>query len=445
MRPVTRYARNGDVSLAYQVIGEGERDLVFTTGWWLAFESLWEDPACARALESMASFARVILWDKRGTGMSDRVELPTLEERMEDLGAVMDAAGSDSATLFGFSEGGCMGALFAASYPERCDALVLCGSFARPVRDGDEQSWMPSREVAESFFSKEMEREWGAETRLLRLWAPSRASDPRLQEWWMRAGRLGASPAAGVAWMRRMLDIDIRHVLPAVRVPTLVIHAVDDRICPVEASRYIAASIPGARLLELPGDDHLWWLGHPDRILDEVESLVTGAPARREATRVLATVLFTDIVGSTRRAADLGDSGWRDLVESHDAAMRGQLQRHGGREVKTMGDGFLATFDGPARAIRCATSMRDSARDLGVEIRAGLHTGECEVQNGDLAGIAVNIGARVGALASPGEVLVSSTVKDLVAGSRIEFDDRGSHELKGVPGEWRLFSVGEGA
>ena len=340
---------------------------------------------------------------------------------MEDLGAVMDAAGSESATLFGFSEGGCMGALFAASYPERCDALVLCGSFARPVRDGDEHSWMPAREVAESFFSKEMEREWGTEARLLRLWAPSRRDDPRLQEWWMRAGRLGSSPAAGVAWMRRMLDIDIRHVLPAVRVPTLVIHAADDRICPVENSRYMAEQIPGARLVELPGDDHLWWLGDPDA--DPRRGREFLSPARRqraEPDRVLATVLFTDIVGSTERAAELGDRGWRDLLEQPRRAVRAQLgalPRPRGRRPRATASWPPSTARRAPSAARRAIARR-RARARASRSAPGCTPASARCMAATSAASPCTSARGSGALAGPGEVLVSSTVKDLVAGSR---------------------------
>lgn len=437
-----RYARNGDVSLAYQVLGEGERHLILSTGWTLSFESLWEDSTCARALERMASFCRLVLWDKRGTGLSDRVpprELPTLEERMEDLGAVLDAVGSERAALFGFSEGGSLSALFAATHPDRTTALILSGTFARAVGD-DDYPWMPARDGAERWIAR-MEKAWGTSAEALRLWSPRRADDRRLQEWWMRAARLGASPAAATAWMLMAFETDIREVLPAISAPTVVMHAADDVICPVGNGRYLAGRIPGARYVELQSDDHLWWLSDPERTLEEIEALVCGAPSAREPERALVTVLFTDIVDSTRKASELGDSAWRDLVESHDRTVRAQLDRFSGTEVKTMGDGFLARFDGPARAIRCAHRIRDAVRELGIEIRAGVHTGEVELLDDDLGGIAVNIGARVEALAGPGEVLVSRTVKDLVAGSRAEFEERGVHELKGVPGEWELYAV----
>jgi class 3 adenylate cyclase len=438
-----RYARNGDVSLAYDVFGEGERDILVTIGWVGSFQTAWDNPAHARWLQRLAGLGRVIMWDKRGTGLSERVSpdrLPPLEERMDDMRVVLDAAGSERAALFGLSEGGSLSAMFAATHPNRATDLIVMGGFPRLLYD-DDYEFGTTREEAE-YFNEQVGASWGDNGWLLRLWAPSVADDPAAQDQWNRMLVLGGTPSTGIAWLRMVQETDVRHVLPAIRVPTLVMHRADDRIIPVEHGRYLGEHIPGARYVELPGADHLWWV-QGDDILDEVESFLTGAPAAAPVSdRVLATVMFTDIVDSTTRAAEVGDRRWRDLVEEHDRLVRSRLARYHGREVKTLGDGFLATFDGPGRAIRCAADVRDAVRSLGLEVRAGLHTGECEVAGDDIRGIAVNIGARVGAKAAAGEVLVSQTVKDLVAGSGFAFEERGEHELKGVPGNWRLYSVG---
>jgi class 3 adenylate cyclase len=383
--------------------------------------------------------------DKRGTGLSDRVSpdsLPTLEERMDDLAAVMDASGSEQAALFGLSEGAYLCSLFAATYPERSRALVTYGGFPRQLYDED-MPWQPDVESFEDFVDGVADA-WEEVGGLLRLWAPSVGEDPVEQERFGHALQRGASPGAAIAWMKMGAQTDIRDVLPTIGVPTLILHRAGDGLVPAENSRYMAERIPNARYVELSGGDHLWWYGDQDALLDEVEEFLTGYRGTPEPDRVLATVMFTDIVGSTERSAALGDAAWRRLVERHDELIRKELARHRGVEVKTMGDGFLATFDGPARGIRCAAAARDAIRSLDIEIRAGLHTGECERMNGDIGGIAVAIGARVGSLADGGEVLVSSTVKDLVAGSGIEFTDRGAHQLKGVPGEWRLFAAEPG-
>ncbi len=441
MRPETRYARSGDVNIAYQVVGEGPPDLVYVLGWVSHVELLWEEPASARFLERLASFSRLVLFDKRGTGLSDRVaeaELPTLEQRMDDVRAVMDAAGVERAALLGLSEGGPMCLLFAATYPERTAALVLMGAYARRLRADD----YPFGAAPESYdtFLDEIRDHWGGPVGL-EVRAPSLAGDAAFASWWANYLRMSASPGAALALTRMNRDIDVRHVLPTIGVPTLVLHRVGDRSLPVEGSRYLAERIPGARLVEFPGDDHLPWLGDQDVILDEIEEFLTGVRRGPEPDRVLATVLFTDVVGSTARAAELGDRSWRELLARHHALVRRELERWRGREVDTAGDGFLATFDGPARAIRCACAARDAVRDLGLELRAGLHTGECEIVGSNVAGIAVHIGARVAALAGAGEVLVSSTVRDLVAGSGIVFSERGEHELKGVPEKWRIYAV----
>jgi class 3 adenylate cyclase len=436
-----RYARNGDVSLAYDVVGEGERDILVTFGWVGSFQSAWENPTHARWLERLASLGRLIVWDKRGTGLSDRLppdRLPTLEQRMDDMRVVLDAAGSGRAVSLGISEGASLSAVFAASHPERVSSLILVGGFARTLHDED-YAWGVTRERAQDF-NRRVGETWGDNAWLLKLWAPSVAGDPVAQEQWNRMLVFGGTPATAIAWLEMVQESDVRHVLPAIRVPSLVIHRVDDAIVPVEHGRYLAEHIPGARYAELPRADHLWWI-EGDDILEQVESFLTGATAAYEPDRVLATVMFTDLVDSTTRASELGDRRWRDLVEEHDRLVRSRLEHYRGREVKTLGDGFLATFDGPGRAIRCASDLRDGVRRLGLELRAGLHTGECQVAGDDIRGIAVNIGARVGATARPGEVLVSQTVKDLVAGSGLDFEDRGEHELKGVPGSWRLYSV----
>ncbi len=441
MQPETRYAKSGDVNIAYQVAGEGALDLVFVPGWVSHVEWCWEEPGFAHFLRRLASFSRLILFDKRGTGLSDPVAdqaLPTLEERMDDLRAVLDAVGSVRAALLGISEGGPMSALFAATYPERTAALVMYGSYARWIREPD-YPWALTREQHERALAV-FAQEWGRPIGLHRFF-PSVADDPRFAAWWAKYLRLGASPGAALALYRMNIEIDIRHLLPVIRVPTLVLHRTGDRLIDIGASRYLAEHIPGARYTELPGQDHGPWVGDIDTLVDEIEEFLTGVRHGPEPDRVLATVMFTDIVGSTERAATLGDRAWRALLDTHNEIVRRELERHRGREVKTVGDGFLATFDGPARAIRCACGIRDGVHPLGIEIRAGLHTGECELMGDDVGGIAVHIGARVAASAAPGEVLVSSTVKDLVAGSGLRFADRGVHVLKGVPGEWRLFSL----
>jgi pimeloyl-ACP methyl ester carboxylesterase len=437
--PETRYAKSGDVNIAYQVVGEGPLDLVYVPGWVSNIEAMWEEPSHARLLGRLAAFSRLILFDKRGTGLSDPVpldRLPTLEERMDDVRAVMDAAGSDRAAIFGSSEGGLMSVLFAATSPERIEALITLAIYATRLWS-TEYPWAPKPEERAAEI-EEIERTWGGEMDISSL-APS--ADEAFKRRAVAYLRRSASPGAAVALLRMNSLIDVREVLPTISVPTLVLQRVEDRDVNVEEGRWIARQIPGAKYVELPGDEHLIWAGDVDAVVDEVEEFLTGRRPVHEPDRILATVLFTDIVGSTERAASLGDRRWRELVGEHDSLVRRQLERFQGREVDTAGDGFLATFDGPARAIRCADSVRTAVRGLGLEIRAGLHTGECEIAGDSVRGIAVHTGARVAALAGGGEVLVSSTVKDLVAGSGIEFDDRGTRELKGVPGEWRLYAV----
>jgi pimeloyl-ACP methyl ester carboxylesterase/class 3 adenylate cyclase len=436
-----RYAKSGGVNVAYQISGAGEEDLVFVGGWITHIEAAREDPGFARFQDRLRSFARVVDFDKRGVGLSDRVpdsELPTMEQRMDDIRAVMDAAELERASLLGFSEGGSLATLFAATYPHRTAKLVLWGSQASMVRRPG-YPWGMSGEEIEAAAHAYAER-WGTGVGL-RAFAPSRHDDPAVSQWWGRFQRIAASPAAAVALLRMNAQIDIRGVLSAISAPTLILHRRDDAIVPLEHGRYLAEHIPGARLAEFDGADHWPWIGDLAPIMGEIEEFLTGVRSDAEPERALATVLFTDIVGSTARAAERGDSAWRDLLERHRTKVRGALDRFRGREVNTVGDGFLATFDGPARAIRCACAIRDDARDLGLEVRAGLHTGECELMGDDIGGLGVHIGARVAGLARPSEVLVSRTVTDLVAGAGIAFFPRGRHQLKGVPGDWDLFAV----
>jgi len=436
----TQYAKSGDVHIAYQVSGSGPLDLVYVPGFVSHLECDWEHPLPARFFQRLSSFSRLIRFDKRGTGLSDRVgDMPTLEERMDDVRAVMDAVGSERAALLGASEGGPMSALFAATYPERTTALILYGSYARRSWASDhpygwtEEQWKTALD--------RLERNWGTPNWGIETWAPSLAKDEGYRHYRANYSRLAASPGAAVAIWRMNKDIDVRHVLPAIRIPTLVLHRTGDRLTRVEQARDLAERIAGAKLVQLAGEDHTPWVGDADSIVTEIEEFLTGARHEAALDRVLATVLFTDIVGSTERAAELGDGRWRDVLDSYYSLARRQLARFRGRELDTAGDGLLAAFDGPARAIRCAAAIRDGVRALSLEVRAAVHTGECELIGEKMAGIAVHIGARVAALASPGEVLVTSTVKDLVAGSGIRFEERGAPALKGVPGEWHLYAA----
>lgn len=439
--PETRYAKSGDLYIAYQVLGEGPLDLVYVAEFWHSIEAQWEEPGFERFLRRLASFSRLICFDQRGTGVSDPValsELPTLEEWMDDVWAVMDAVGSSRAALLGSGGGGLMSMVFSATFPERTHSLVLLHPYARLTKTAD-YPWGTSPEF-EDRVMWEMQHGWGRGV-LLETAGPSVAADSAFRAWWSRYQRLGCSPGTVLA-MRRMLEqVDVRHVLPSIRVPTLVVQRAQNRWVEAAHGRYIAERIPGAKLVELPGLDYFPFVGDSAPILDEIEEFLTGDRRAAEQDRLLATVLFTDIVGSTERAAELGDRRWRELLEEHHALVRAELERFRGREIETAGDGFLAIFDGPARAVRCAQRIRDAIRSIGVEIRAGLHTGEVELTAEGVRGIAVHIGARVSALAGPGEVLVSGTVKDLVAGSGLEFEDRGTHALKGVPGEWQVLSA----
>ena len=440
-RPETRFALSGDAHIAYQVVGSGAFDLVYVPGWLSNVALNWQEPSYARFLERLASFARLILFDKRGTGLSDRVperELPTLEQRMDDVRAVLDAVGSERAALLGVSEGGSMSALFAATYPDRTVALVMYGSYARRQRDTDYPWGQSDDDLAASL--DEIQQGWGGPVgRAIR--APSAADDERFMDFWSSYLVQSASPQAAMTLVRMNAEIDVRPILPSIRVPTLILHRTRDRVVRTEEAQYLADQIPDAALVLVAGEDHLPWIGDQDAVLEEIEGFLTGMRRGPSPDRVLATVMFTDIVGSTTKAAEIGDARWKELLRAHDALIRAELARFRGVEVKTTGDGFLATFDGPARAVSCAQAIADGVRTLGIEIRAGCHTGEVERLPGDVGGIAVHIGARICSLAGSGEVLVSRTVKDLVAGSGLSFDDRGFHELKGVPERWRLYAV----
>jgi class 3 adenylate cyclase/esterase/lipase len=433
-----KYARSGDVHIAYRVFGDGPRDLVLIPGTLSHVELYWEFPLNQYLLKRLTSFARVIVFDKRGQGLSDRVGEQTLEERVGDVRAVMDAAGSTKATIYGWSEGGSMSLMFSATYPERTSSLVLCGSFASVKA----APWSVSQEQWTRFL-EQVESQWGRGV-LVPINAPSRREDDAFVQWFGRLERASASPGGILALMRANYDIDVRHVLSTIQAPTLILHRVGDRAVPVDAGRYLAQHIPGAKYVELPGDDHLLQAFDQetlDLLIDETEEFITGARSGPEPDRVLVTVLFTDIVGSTERAVAVGDRRWRELLDAYLSAARRQVERFRGREIDVAGDGVFATFDGPARAIRCACAIRDVVGSLGLEVRAGLHTGECEIAGSKVSGIAVHTGARIVAAARPQEVLVSGTVRDLVAGSGIRFDDRGVHALKGVPGSWPLFAV----
>jgi class 3 adenylate cyclase len=440
LTPETRYAKSGDVNIAYQVIGEGPIDLILALGLSTHIEVVLELPAYAHFIERLTSFARVITFDKRGMGLSDRPSvLSTFEEQLDDLRAVLDAVGSERAALFGYAEGAPMSLLFAATYPERTSALVLWAFYAKATRSPD-YPFAPPLEV----YKKNMDTitaRWGREGLFSHLVAPSLAGDEIYQRWLARVQRYAMSPGSALAWFRMTTQIDVRHVLPVIAVPTLILHRTGDRLVRIAASRFMAEQIRSARLVELPGEDNFPFVGDVDRVADEFEEFLTGVRPAAVHDSVLATVMLTDIVGATETAARLGDRAWRDLLEAHHRTVRAELARFGGREVDTVGDGFLATFDGPARAIRCASAITQNLRSLKLDIRVGLHSGECELIAGKVGGIAVHIAARVAAQASSGEVLVSSTVKDLVIGSGFRFAERGSAALKGVPGEWSLFAV----
>jgi class 3 adenylate cyclase len=431
----TRYAKNGDIHVAYQVFGEGDVDLVFVPGFISHIENYWDEPNLAQWLRRLGSFSRTILFDKQGTGLSDRVsKLPGLDVRMDDVCSVMDAEGIEKAAIFGISEGGSLATLYAASHPDRSRALILCGAFAQFT------SWIPTQEAMENFFQY-IDSDWGR-GESLQMFAPTMEDDPAFKQWWGKFERLGGSPGAVKTLILMNSRIDIADILPSVNVPSLVIHRRDDIAVDVEAGRLFAELMPNAKYIELSGVDHIPWVGeNSNQILDEMSIFLTGDWPPMETERILTTVLFTDIVESTKRVVGMGDQRWRNLLERHHDIVREELKRFRGQEIDTAGDGFFAIFDGPARAIHCACAIREAVRSLGISIRAGLHTGECEVSAGKVSGIAVHIGSRVMGQAGPGEVLVSSTVKDLVAGSGLRFIDRDVITLKGVPGERRLCIV----
>jgi class 3 adenylate cyclase/alpha-beta hydrolase superfamily lysophospholipase len=420
-------------------MGSGPFDLVLVVGFISHLDLGHENPRIVRFLERLSSFCRLIVFDKRGTGLSDRVSaMPTLEERMDDVRAVMDAVGSERAAIFGYSEGGPMSILFSATYPKRTSAMILYGSMARLAWAPD-NPWGRTDEELEAR-CRSIEECWG-QGKHLGAYAQSLVGNDEYRRWFARFERGAASPGAAQALLRMNMQIDVRHVLPVVSVPALVLHRTGDQSIKVEHGRYIARHIQGVKYVELPGEDHAPWAGDVDALCDEIQAFLTGVRRGPEPDRVLATVLFTDIVGATQRAAEMGDRAWKELLRQHHFVVRQQLEHHHGREINTTGDGFLATFDGPARAVRCGRAIADALKNLNIQVRVGVHTGECEVIGEDLGGIAVHIGARVMAHAGPDEILVSSTVKDLVAGSGLRFESRGAHALKGVPGDWNLFAA----
>jgi class 3 adenylate cyclase len=437
MPPETRYARSGDLYIAYQVVGDGPMDLIYVPTWISQVEHYWDDPGISRYFTRLASFSRLIMFDRRGSGLSDPVpQAPTLEEQIDDVVAVMDAAGSKQAAVYAQLEGGAMAMLFAATHPDRTTALVLYEAMPR-------MSWAPDYDWAlrPEDRNRQVQQTWGNGDRIIGL-APESSKNPRLRNWFAKLERLAASPGTARKLLMMNAQVDVRAVLPTIKVPTLVLHREGDQFVDRRHSEYLAEHIPGARYVVLPGREAISFGSDSRALLEEIEEFLTGHRHAPDPERILATVMFSDIVDSTRRASEMGDRRWREQLESIESAMRHELDRYRGRAIKTMGDGLLATFDGPARAIRCATAIRDGARSqFGLDLRTGLHTGEVEMIGNDVGGIAVHIGARVGASAAPGEVLVSGTVKDLVVGSGIEFEDRGEQELRGVPGEWRLWAV----
>jgi class 3 adenylate cyclase len=438
--PETRYARSGDVHIAYQVFGSGPIDLVLIPGYITHVELAWEHEPAARVLERLGSFARVITFDRRGSGLSDRVaEAPTLEERMDDVRAVMDAASCERAALLGISEGVTMGILFAATYPDRAQALVCTGGMARSTYAEDYPWASPAEALYESAIEL-MGPTWG-DGSMVEIAAPSHADNPATRAFLAKMQRATASPGMIGELVQMFIDLDVRDIVPTVQVPALVLHRTRDRLVNIGNGRWLAEHLPNARLVEFDGDDHVFWYEGTEEWLGEIEEFLTGSRAAPEPDRILATVLFTDIVDSTKTASELGDREWRRLLQEHYELVRDSFERWRGREVKSIGDGFLAVFDGPARGVRCAREIIDTSRTAGVHVRAGLHTGECEVVADDIGGIAVHIAARVSALAGPDQVLTSRTVRDLVAGSGIEFDPRGRHVLKGVPDEWDIMEV----
>ena len=436
--PRTRYARHGDVSIAYQVVGGGPPDLVFIPSWCSNLEVLWDEPRFCRMIERLSSFARVILFDRRGSGLSDRIAPGPLETQIDDVRAVMRAAGARRAAVWAETEGAAMAALFAASHPELVNALALFTPIPRVVAAPD-WPWAADPAARDDWI-RDVHNRWG-DGEYVCFIAPSLSGDDDFREWAGRLERHAVSPGAAPVALRQMGENDVRAVLPLIAVPTLVMRRTDDRWVDERHARYIVDKVPDARYVELPGIDPLVIAGETGPVLDTLEEFITGTRRSYSVERVLATVLFTDIVESTRRAASLGDTRWLELLEEHKALVRAHLARYAGREVKTLGDGFLATFDGPARAVRCAIAIAEATRETGLDVRAGVHTGECDFTGNDVGGIAVHIASRVLGHAGPGDVIVSRTVVDLVAGSQLAFEERGTHELKGVPGQWQLYAA----
>jgi len=441
MVPEIKYAKSADVHIAYQIIGNGSIDLVLVPGWVSNIEIFWEEPGLVRFLQRLSSFSRLILFDKRGTGLSDRVyETPTLEERMDDVRAVMDTVQSERAVLVGYSEGGPMCSLFAATYPERTLSLIMIGSYARRIKTSDYPWGVTHDELKRSL--KQIENDWGNAVNLETI-APSMVEDPIFRQWWARFLRLSASPAAAIALTRMNSEIDIRKILPTIRVPTLIIHAENDSLLSVNGGHYLSENIPGATFEMIPAEDHLPWVGCADMILDKIEEFVTGSISASKIDRVLYTVMFTDIAKSTELASEIGDRKWQNILKAHHKAVRHEVSVYAGREIDNAGDGFFIAFDGPARAIHCALAIRKALQEIQLSVRIGIHIGECEVIGEKLTGIAVHIGARIANKSEPGHILVSQTVKDLVAGSGNKFTDMGTHSLKGVPEKWHLYQVAE--
>lgn len=439
--PETRYADSGGVSIAYQVLGDGPIDLVFVPGFASHLEHAWQHPKLAHFYHRLASFSRLTLLDKRGTGLSDRVspnDIPGIEQRKDDLKAVMDEVGINRAALVGVSDGGPLAMLFAATYPDRTESLVLVNTYSKRIRSDDHQEALTPEAYGD--FVREASEHWGQPV-AAELLAPGSANDPRFRDWWGAALRMSMSPGAARAMLEMNSDIDVRAALSAIHVPTLIVHRTGDMATPVEGGRFLAAEIEGARIVELPGDDHFPWLGDADAVLEAIEEFVTGERSGLVPNVALASMLFTDIVSSTKKAADLGDREWTALLKTHDSLVQGAVSRFEGREVKHTGDGSLSVFEGPARGARCWLYLRDRLHDIGLSIRGGLHTSEIELVNGDLRGLGVHIAARLMGLAAPDELIVSSVVHDLSAGSGLTFAERGVHELKGVPGAWHVYGV----
>ena len=441
MKPKTKYAKSDQINIAYQVVGDGPLDIVYIPGWVSNIDMMWEDPRLARFLNRLTNFSRLILFDKRGTGLSDRVaDLSTLEERMDDIRAVMDAVGSERATMFGHSEGGSVGALFAATYPQRTLALIICGGFAKR-KHSEDYPWAPTDEERQVYYDM-IENNWGGGEMDFESLAPTLAKDKEFMDWLARYFRSGASPGAALALARMNTEADITSILDSIRVPTLLLYRTGDIDVKVEEGKYLADRIQGSKFIELPGEDHIFWAGETNDLIAEIEEFLTGTRPAEEHNRVLSTILFTDIVGSTEHLTEKGDERWMEILESHNQLVRTELNRFRGKEIKNTGDGFLATFDGPSRAVRCAEAIRDSVKTLNIQITAGIHTGECEMIGvDDIGGIAVHTASRVQHEAQPGEILITQTVKYLLAGSGLEFTDRGTALFKGIQEQFQIYAL----